>query len=1091
MQRRVLIWACALAFGCDDGATDPPTVIIVPAMDVGTDPDMARPDMAQPDMRVIPDMLPPDLGIDMAADAAPDMGMQAECGNSIDDDGDGLIDYPLDPGCASFADAEEADPDQPACSNGADDDEDGNTDHPADPGCAEPADPSEASACGEHVLRDVSAVRIFEGTTVGNPAIIEACRTNRAPEQIFVFTLRQPVANLHFDTLGTGFDTLLRVRRNCDGAGADSACNDDAAPGVRQSAVDLPTPALGDYYVTLDGFLEEQGPYVLNIRAEIDDGERCEADAPDAENLGPVQCRLGSVCTAGVCNPAACANGLDDDGDGRSDYPADPGCTNRSDDDETSPDPLPQCGDGLDNDGNGLTDFPDDTNCVDAADDEEARPPACRDGLDNDRDGLIDLADPGCMGDPEWFSEFNVEACRDFEDNDEDGLVDYPVDPGCADSRDIDETDPEELSQCTNGIDDDGDGLTDYPEDAASCLYAADNTEDDPCTRREVVEITGLRDPRGNTEDAIHDFDPSCQLNSGKEDLLLWRIAPDRPLVGMTLNTRGSDFDTVLEARRQCNDPPEAVLGCDDDGGQFSTSFLTLGPQAPGEEIFIIVDSGSTASQGIWRIRVTALLAEGANCAGGGPWTCGDGLACTREGDDQVCRQAACANGLDDDDDGVIDFPFEPGCESASDADETDPPEGRACSNDIDDDEDGDIDFPDDPGCIGAADDFEGPDCRDGIDNDGDGTIDYDRDGDGFRDFNADQGCACVDDPSEDINPQCADGCDNDRDGLIDLEDPGCLDDPTRNQEFNVAHCRDNQDNDGDGNVDYPNDPGCTTRDDPLEDNPDPLPGCGDGIDNDGDGRIDFDQFGMGDDGCQAAADPSEAGPCDLEQALIPANGQSIGTTRDFTHEHVGSCRDGQAPEAVFRVPVPYPATVRADSAGSAFDTVVYARRACADPVVCGAEVAPPAPDMGMADMGAAEDAGLAEDAGVAADLGVAADAGVAADLGLADDAGAADLGIDPDMGGMDMVCAPGPSELACNDDDVGLQGAVEFEWPGGEVFIFLDGFGNNAGNYQLQVRVTYPAGGQCGPEMLEYADCAMGTLCLPDADNADRMTCQ
>lgn len=1079
MQRRILILACAIAFGCDDGASDPPPIIIVPQADVGVDPDMAPVDMgAAPDMRVALDMAPLDAGLDMAVDAMPDLGMQAECGNGVDDDGDGLVDYPLDPGCETFFDSDEADPDQPACGNGVDDDDDGNTDHPDDPGCATPADPSEASACGAHVLRDVSAVRVFEGTTVGNPAIIEACRTNRAPEQIFLFTLRAPVANLHFDTLGTGFDTLLRVRRNCDSdSGADLACNDDAAANIRQSAVDLPNPALGDYYVTLDGFLEEQGPYVFNIRAEIDDGERCEADDPEDPAPGPVQCRLGSVCSANVCVRAACANGLDDDGDGRADYPNDPGCTALSDDDETSPDPLPQCGDGVDNDGNGLTDFPDDTNCVDAADDEEARPPQCRDGVDNDRDGLIDLADPGCEGDPERFSEFNVEACRDFQDNDEDGLTDYPTDPGCTDARDIDETDPDEPSQCNNGVDDDGDGLTDYPEDAISCLYAADETEDDPCTRREVVEITGLRDPRGNTEDAIHDFDPSCQANSGKEDLLLWRVADDRPLLGMTLNTRGSDFDTVLEARRACSDPPEAVLGCDDDGGQFSTSFLTLGPQAPGDEIFIIVDAGSTASEGIWRMRVTALLAEGANCAGGGPWVCGDGLACTREGDAQVCRQAACANGVDDDEDGIIDFPLEPGCEDASDADEEDPPEGRACSNAIDDDEDGLIDFPDDPGCVGAADDFEGPDCSDGRDNDGDGTIDYDRDGDGFRDFNADQGCACPEDPSEDADPQCDDGCDNDRDGLIDLADPGCMGDPARNQEFNIAHCRDNQDNDGDGNIDFPNDPGCTTTDDPLEDNPDPLPACGDGVDNDGDGRIDFDQFGMGDDGCLSAADPSEAGPCDVEQPLIPENGQSNGSTRDFTHDHVGTCRAGEAPEVVFRVPVPYPATVRADSAGSAFDTVVYARRACADPVVCVEVEPPPAPDMGVeADLGVEADAGVEADLGVETDLGVQIDMGPEADAGL------------PPAGG---ACEPGPSELACNDDDVGLQGAVEFEWAGGDVFVFLDGFGNNAGDYQLQVRVTYPAGGDCGPELHAYADCAMGTLCLPDPDNADRMTCQ
>lgn len=1082
-MRRIMIAACLLAVGCDDAEQPPTQIIVLPDM---AQPDMDRPDQrVEPDMRVMPDMAPaPDRGLDMLADMAPDAAQSAACGNGADDDGDGLIDYPLDPGCETFADTDEADPDAPACSNALDDDEDGNVDHPDDPGCADPNDPSEASACMGHVVRDVSALRRVEGDTTGNPVVFEACRTNLAPEQVFLFTLREPVARLRFDTLGTGFDTLLRVRRSCDDQiGNDLACNDDATPSVRQSAVSLENPALGDYFITLDGFREEQGPYVFNIRAERNDGEPCPADAE-----GPVQCRVGSICVDGRCAPAACANGQDDDGDGRVDYPADPGCTASGDDDETSPDPLPQCADGLDNDGNGLTDHPDDPNCDDAADNEEARPPQCRDGLDNDRDGLVDLADPGCMGDPEWFSEFNVEACRDFEDNDMDGLIDYPEDPGCTDTRDIDETDPDTPSQCNNGVDDDGDGLTDYPDDATSCLYAADDSEDDPCARREVVEISGLRDARGNNSNSARDFDPVCQAVSGNEDLVLWRVAPDRPLAGISFNTRGSDFDTVLEARRRCTDSPDAVLGCDDDGGQFNTSFLTLGPQAAGDEIFLIVDSGNTASQGIWRMRITAQLAEGANCAGGeaSPWICADGLTCTREGDDLRCRRAICANGLDDDGDGVTDFPAEPGCDSPSDNDETDPNVPRQCSNAADDDEDGLIDFPDDPGCIGAADDFEGPDCSDGIDNNGNGTLDYDRDGDGFRDRNADQGCACPTDPSEERQSQCQDGCDNDRDGLIDLADPGCLNDPEGNQEFNVPHCRDNLDNDGDGRIDHPEDPGCTRRDDPLEDNPDPLPACADGIDNDGDGFTDFDAAGMGDDGCQSAADVSESGPCDLDQPLIPANGIAAGNTNDLTHEHVGSCAFGEAPEAVFRVPVPYPGRVRADSAGSAFDTAVYARRACADPVVCHA-APPPDPDGGVVDGGVVDggvDGGAAPDAGVDAAAPDAEPIDGAVIDGAVIDAGVPDAAMPPMMD-----CEPGPSELICVDDTNGrVQGAIEFDWPGGDVYLFLDGFGNNAGAYMFQVTVTYPEGGQCGPESVGYARCAAGTECRADGD---RSTCQ
>jgi len=49
-----------------------------------------------------------------------------------------------------------------------------------------------------------------------------------------------------------------------------------------------------------------------------------------------------------------------------------------------------------------------------------------------------------------------------------------------------------------------------------------------------------------------------------------------------------------------------------------------------------------------------------------------------------------------------------------------------ACSNGIDDDEDGFVDYPDDPGCRDAISNIEAAACQDGDDNDGDDLIDYD-----------------------------------------------------------------------------------------------------------------------------------------------------------------------------------------------------------------------------------------------------------------------------------------------------------------------------------------------------------------------------
>ncbi|GEM_PF-4041308 len=116
----------------------------------------------------------------------------------------------------------------------------------------------------------------------------------------------------------------------------------------------------------------------------------------------------------------------------------------------TSPPPpsrIVQCNDGIDNDGDGKIDFPADPDCLFATDTNEASgavpKPQCSDGIDNDGDGLIDFpADPECIS-PNAPSESITPApqCSDGIDNDGDGLIDFPADPGCVNIFDRDETD--------------------------------------------------------------------------------------------------------------------------------------------------------------------------------------------------------------------------------------------------------------------------------------------------------------------------------------------------------------------------------------------------------------------------------------------------------------------------------------------------------------------------------------------------------------------------------------------------------------------------------------------------------------------------
>ncbi len=63
--------------------------------------------------------------------------------------------------------------------------------------------------------------------------------------------------------------------------------------------------------------------------------------------------------------------------------------------------------------------------------------------------------------------------------------------------------------------------------------------------------------------------------------------------------------------------------------------------------------------------------------------------------------------------------------------------------------------------------------------------------------------------------------------------------------------CNDRKDNDGDGLVDYPSDPGCSSKNDDSELNP--YLECDDGKDNDGDGLVDYK-----DPGCSSPTDNDE-----------------------------------------------------------------------------------------------------------------------------------------------------------------------------------------------------------------------------------------
>ncbi|MDP9405516.1 MAG: hypothetical protein M3O86_02790 [Actinomycetota bacterium] len=172
-----------------------------------------------------------------------------------------------------------------------------------------------------------------------------------------------------------------------------------------------------------------------------------------------------------------CSDGEDNDGDGRIDFPDDPGCEDEEDDDERDENggggDDPECSDGEDNDGDGRIDFPDDPGCDNEEDDDET-----------DENG-------GGGDEPE---------CTDGEDNDGDGQTDFPDDPGCDNEDDDNETNnnnnntntntntrtntsgPADQADCTDGVDNDGDGRTDFPSDPGCNSESDDDERDLPRT---------------------------------------------------------------------------------------------------------------------------------------------------------------------------------------------------------------------------------------------------------------------------------------------------------------------------------------------------------------------------------------------------------------------------------------------------------------------------------------------------------------------------------------------------------------------------------------------------------------------------------
>ncbi len=211
------------------------------------------------------------------------------CSDGLDNDSDGLIDYPADPGCTGPTDNDEYNYIPPvvyACSDGHDNDYDGLTDYPNDPGCTGPTDNDEYNV----IIPPVTSLTV---TTVAPSNI-----TTNSAELNGYLTLSNTTAVSRYFKWGTSSTNLYSTL---------SVPGSQNYPGSFSSSLNGLSPNTTYYFKA----------YAVNSAGTT---------VPASNTL--------QFSTNSIPVVYACSDGHDNDSDGLTDYPADPGCTGPTDNDE-------------------------------------------------------------------------------------------------------------------------------------------------------------------------------------------------------------------------------------------------------------------------------------------------------------------------------------------------------------------------------------------------------------------------------------------------------------------------------------------------------------------------------------------------------------------------------------------------------------------------------------------------------------------------------------------------------------------------------------------------------------------------------------
>lgn len=399
-----------------------------------------------------------------------------ECNDGVDNDGDGLVDYPNDPGCSSEIDDDEEEISPPAyvaryaCNDEIDNDQDGLIDYPDDHGCSSSTDNDEEdlTAILEVLPNFYTTSVTFDGFTSpsfgqfsfevfndgldegGLEYLVELFDAN----QNLVDSNSVFYGNLQSKTKDT-IQTTIEVQEIMNDLFTQLQNNPTATADL-------------EFVVTLDP---------NNIENEYDETDNV-FTFTDVWNIETYHQATGTV----ECNDL-----IDNDMDSVIDL-GDPDCVDALDDDEsgsigtpppeTFPPPVGECDDGIDNDGDGsidycggcelaldvdqvidisgtcnlVTDTQLKTDCESEGNTWYFGDNDCGDYPEDYESGEQQILRPGEIGFleqlfnklPNYITptiKIQGRDCLDNYDNDGDGLVDYPNDPGCQSNLDYTECD--------------------------------------------------------------------------------------------------------------------------------------------------------------------------------------------------------------------------------------------------------------------------------------------------------------------------------------------------------------------------------------------------------------------------------------------------------------------------------------------------------------------------------------------------------------------------------------------------------------------------------------------------------------------------